>query len=92
MSLASYIEKQKEKSPAEKTRFAFLSALGITIVIFILWAANLTYVMSNESNEVVATSTESSSVLTELGSSIDRIGAGFSEVKNKIQQVVSNKQ
>lgn len=35
--MKSFLEKLKNKSPEEKKRFAFLSSVFLTILIFIIW-------------------------------------------------------
>ena len=89
MSVSSYIEKVRVKSEAEKKRTAISWTIGLTILIFIVWAVSFGISVANrqadearlqmEANalakvQALADSVSSTTVVTPGDSWIDQLG------------------
>jgi hypothetical protein len=81
MTIQSYIEHLKTKPEHIKSRIAFGSAFGITLIIFVFWFASVTSVGTSAQDTVAHAVSQAGTPVQSLTASV---GGFFSSIKDLI--------
>ena len=82
MSIQTYIAGLREKPESTRKQIALWSSVGITVIIFLFWLANMTGVSNTVSNAVVSTVVDAAGTPTQ--SLVASVGSVFSDIKDLI--------
>ena len=77
-----FLKKLREKPEKERRKILITTSLGITLIIFAFWLANIRTLFSNNGEEVKTADTSPFSILkSNLGNAYESIKSSFSVVK-----------